>query len=138
MITFVYNIMDLTEDSGDKGLHEIIFYRDRSGRCPVMDYLDELAGQNGKDSRIKLNKVNDYIQALAVYGTEGLTENYVKRLSGGIWELRPMKDRVLFAAVVNGGYVLLHQFRKETRKTPAHEIDRAKRELKDFLERADE
>lgn len=116
-------------------MHPVIFYRDRNGRCPVLAYLEELKSRNGKDSRVKLNKIGDYIQALAVYGTEGLTENYVKHLSGEIWELRPMRDRILFAAVVNGQYVLLHQFRKETRKTPPGEIDKAKRELNDFLER---
>lgn len=116
-------------------MREVIFYQDKNGRCPVLDYLNKLASQNGKDSRIKLNKIGDYIQALEMYGTEGLTDNYVKHLSGDIWELRPMKDRILFAAVVNGRYVLLHQFRKETKKTPPREIDKAKRELEDFLKR---
>lgn len=117
-------------------MHEVIFYQDRNGRCPVLDYLNGLASQNGKDSRIKLNKIGDYIQALETYGTEGLTENYVKHLRGDIWELRPMKDRILFAAVINGRYVLLHQFRKETKKTPPREIEKAERELEDFLRRA--
>ena len=95
-------------------------------------------GKNkGKDSRIKLNKINDYIQALSVYGTEQLTENYVKHLDGDIWELRPLRDRILFAGVVNGRYVLLHQFVKKTQKTPPREIEQAKRELADFKERCD-
>lgn len=117
-------------------MHEVIFYQDKNGRSPLLDYLKKLKSENGKDSRIKLNKMDDYIQALAQYGTEGLTENYVKHLSGDIWELRPIKDRILFAAVVNGQYVLLHQFRKETKKTPLHEIEKAKRELDDFRNRS--
>lgn len=117
-------------------MHEIIFYQDRNGRQPVLDYMEKLGKSKSKDGRIKLNKISDYIQALSVYGTEQLTENYVKHLDGEIWELRPIRDRILFAAVVNGRYVLLHQFMKKTQKTPAREIEQAKRELADFKERS--
>lgn len=117
-------------------MHEIIFYEDRSGKIPVLEYMRELSKNRSKDSRIKLNKINDYIQALSEYGTERLTENYVKHLDGEIWELRPIRDRILFAAVVGGRYVLLHQFLKQTQKPPAREIEQAKRELADFRERS--
>ncbi|MBQ8548629.1 MAG: type II toxin-antitoxin system RelE/ParE family toxin [Lachnospiraceae bacterium] len=53
---------------------------------------------------------------------------------GDIWELRPLRDRILFAGVVDGKYVLLHQFMKKTQKTPAREIKKAKDEWKDFKE----
>ena len=101
-----------------------------------MDYMKELEKRRSKDSRIKLNKINDYIQALSVYGTAELSDNYVKHLDGEIWELRPIRDRILFAGVVGGRYVLLHQFMKQTQKTPAREIEKAKRELADFKERS--
>lgn len=117
-------------------MHEIIFYEDKHGRCPVLDYMKELQKSQSKDSRIKLNKLNDYIQALSLYGTAELTENYVKHLDGDIWELRPIRDRILFAGIVGGRYVLLHQFMKQTQKTPAREIEKAKQELTDFKERS--
>ena len=117
-------------------MHEIIFYQDRNGNEPILNYLYELSKSSGKNSRIKLNKLNDYIQALSVYGTQ-LSENYVKHLDGAIWELRPIRDRILFAGVVGGKYVLLHPFTKKTQKTPAREIEKAKRELADFIERSD-
>ena len=117
-------------------MHEIIFYKDGKGRSPVLEYILELKGQNNKNGRIKLNKVNDYIQALSLYGTAGLSEKYVKHLDGDIWELRPIRDRILFAGVVGDRYVLLHQFVKQTQKTPAREIEKAKRELADFKERS--
>lgn len=117
-------------------MHEIIFYKNTKGRQPVLEYMQELSESNSKNSRIKLNKVNDYIQALSVYGTEELSENYVKHLDGDIWELRPLRDRILFAGVVEGKYVLLHQFMKKTKRTPAREIRKAKNELKDFKERS--
>ncbi len=117
-------------------MHEIIFYKNTKGVQPVLEYMQELSKNSSKDSRIKLNKINDYIQALSVYGTEQLSENYVKHLDGDIWELRPLRDRILFAGVVDGKYVLLHQFMKKTQKTPAREIKKAKNELKDFKERS--
>lgn len=117
-------------------MHEIIFYEDSSGKNPVREYMRELEKSKSKDSRIKLNKINDYIQALSVYGVAELNGNYVKHLDGEIWELRPIRDRILFAGVVGGRYVLLHQFMKQTQKTPAREIEKAKRELADFRERS--
>lgn len=117
-------------------MHEIILYEDRSGRNPVREYMRELEKSKSKDSRIKLRKINDYIQALSVYGAAELSENYVKHLDGEIWELRPIRDRILFAGVVGSRYVLLHQFVKRTQKTPAREIEKAKRELADFKERS--
>lgn len=126
----------MNEDRGNNKLHEIIFYEDSSGKNPVREYMRELEKSKSKDSRIKLNKINDYIQALSVYGVAELNENYVKHLDGEIWELRPIRDRILFAGVVGGRYVLLHQFMKQTQKTPAREIEKAKRELADFRERS--
>lgn len=115
-------------------MHNIYFYRDKNGNQPVKEYLVELSLKKDKDSRIKLNKLNDYIEALSAYGTQ-LGEPYVKHLDGDIWELRPLRDRILFVAWINGSYVLLHSFMKKTQKTPAREIEKAKRELADMIER---
>ena len=116
-------------------MHEIIFYRDKNGNEPVFDYMMSLKKNGSKDSRINLNKMQDYIQALSQYGTQ-LPENFVKHLDGEIWELRPIRNRILFAGIVDGKYVSLHHFIKKTQKTPAREIEQAKRELKDFIERS--
>ena len=115
-------------------MYRVYFYRDRNGKEPVADYLRELAGQKDKSSRIKLNKINDYIEALKQYGTQA-GEPYIKHLDGEIWELRPIRDRILFVVWVNGSFVLLHHFMKKTQKTPAREIEQAKRELADLKER---
>lgn len=117
-------------------MHDIHFYRDQNGNEPVLEYMRELSGKHDKDSRIKLNKINDYIQMLSEYGTRA-GEPYVKHLDGDIWELRPLRDRILFVGWVNGSYVLLHHFMKKTQKTPAREIAQAKRELADLRERSE-
>jgi len=115
-------------------LHEIHFYKDSKGNQPVLDYIKELAGKHDKGSRIKLSKINDYIQQLSNYGTQA-GEPYIKHLDGDVWELRPLRDRILFVGWINGSYVLLHHFMKKTQKTPAREIEKAKRELAELSER---
>ena len=117
-------------------MYEIIFYKDKNGVEPVYEYLQQLAARSNKDSRIKLNKINDYIEILSQYGTRA-GEPFVKHLDGDIWELRPLRDRILFAAWVDGKFVLLHQFMKKTQKTPPREIEKAKREFADFKERCE-
>lgn|GEM_PF-3600771 len=51
-------------------MYKIYFYKDRKGNYPVFDYIKKLKTKNDKDSRIKSSKINDYIQALSVYGTQ--------------------------------------------------------------------
>lgn len=115
-------------------MHKVYFYKDSNGKEPVLEYLRELIAANDKNSRIKARKINDYIQALAKYGFQ-LREPYIKHLDGDIWELRPLRDRILFVAWQNDSFVLLHQFMKKTQKTPLREVEKAKRELADLKER---
>jgi len=116
-------------------MFEIIFYHDKNGKSQILDFINELRSKKGKDARINLNKVHDCIQCLAVYGTY-IGEPVCKHLDGDIWELRPLENRILFAGLVEGRFILLHQFVKKTQKTPRREIEQAKRELRDFLERS--
>ena len=116
-------------------MYEILFYVDRNGDSPVFDYMRELKGRKDKDSRIKLDKLHEYIGVLEAYGTSA-GEPYVKHLDGEIWELRPARERVLFVAWLGGKFVLLHHFVKKTQKTPKREIEKAKREFADFVERS--
>lgn len=115
-------------------MHAIYFYKDKQGNQPVLDYMRELACRDNKDSRIKLNKLNDYIELLSQHGTR-VGQPYIKHLDAEIWELRPLRDRILFVAWLDGSFVLLHHFVKKTQKTPRREIEKAKRELQDLKER---
>lgn len=79
-----------------------------------------------------------YIQSLEDNGTR-LNENITKHLDDDIWELRPGNNRVLYLYLYfyfkDDTFVLLHQFRKKTQKTPKREIERAKAERDDYLRR---
>lgn len=112
----------------------MFFYEDHKGRSPIRDYTNALALKNDKDSRIKYNKTAATIDMLVNHGTRA-PEKFIKHVRGEIWELRPLRDRILFAAWVGDSFVLLHQFLKDTQKTPAAEIEKAERELQDFKER---
>lgn len=115
-------------------MYQIYFYKDKRGEEPVLDYLKELSQQKGKDSRIRLNKISDYLNILQEVGTvAGLP--VLRHLEGEIWELRPLRDRILFVTWFDGSFVLLHHFMKKSQKTPRREIEQAKRELNDLRKR---
>ena len=116
-------------------MYAIEFFEDENGRKPVRDYIRELAAKNDKDSRIKLNKIRDYIKVLREHGAT-MGEPYMKKLDGDIWELRPLNDRILFAAWTGKSFLLISHFVKKTMKTPPREIKKAKRLLKEYTERS--
>lgn len=103
----------------------------------MFDYIRELEADTSKDSRIKKNKIYTHIDVLKNKGTAAGMP-YIKHLDGDIWELRPIRDRILFAGVYGDAFVLLHYFVKKTQKTPRAEIEQAKRELQDFINRGEE
>lgn len=116
-------------------MYQIYFYKNKNGNEPVREYLEKLATGKDKNSRIKFNKIRDYMKVLSEYGTRA-GEPYIKHLDGDIWELRPLRDRILFAAWDGENFILLHQFMKQTQKTPPREIERAKKNLSDYRERS--
>ena len=116
-------------------MYEIFFYEDANGNSPVYDFIQSLTKRTDKDSRVNLNKIIDYIQVLSVHG-KVLGEPYIKHIEDDIWELRPIRNRVFFASWNSRGFILLHYFQKKTQKTPQREIDHAKRNLQDALERS--
>lgn len=117
-------------------MYKIYFYKTRKGDIPVKDYLQSLLAKNTKDSRIKAKKIITYIDMLQMGGTR-IGEPFVKHIDGKIWEIRPLRDRILFAVLLNDGFLLLHVFMKRTEKTPEKEIEKAKKELQEFLNGGD-
>lgn len=119
-------------------MYEIIFYKDKNGKSEIEDYIQILQdkGMSNKDSRIKVNKIISYINKLSIRGLE-IGEPYIKHLDNEIWELRPLRDRILFAYWDNNKFILLHYFMKKTQKTPRKEIKKAKSNLEDYKRRSD-
>ena len=74
-----------------------------------------------------------YIELLSKNGNN-LPDDVIKHIEDEIWELRPGKNRVLYFFYKDNKYVLLHHFVKKTQKTPKREIERAKREMVEYIE----
>jgi len=129
VITFL--LSDL--DGGHKMKYNIIFYEDDKGNSPVQEFLDELqvTSQNNKKSLQLLEKVILYLEILERRGTRA-GYPYTKHIEGDIWELRPKNHRILFFGWEGKNIVLLHTFQKKSKKTPRREIQKAKREMKDW------
>lgn len=117
-------------------MYNIVFYKDKKEKSEIEEYLIELQNKKDKNSRVKINKIIAYINMLEKYGTT-IGEPYIKYLENDIWELRPLRDRILFAYCNNNKFILLSIFMKKTQKTPQMEIEKAKRNLKDFIKRSE-
>ena len=117
-------------------MNNVIFYRDQYGHSEVEDYLQLLQHNDDKDSRINTNKIIAYINMLEKYGL-GIGEPYIKRINKDILELRPIRNRILFANYENNKFIFLNIFIKQSKKTPKKEIKKAEKMLKDFKKRSD-
>ncbi len=116
-------------------MYAVRFYKDKNGREPIKEYLAELGSKSDKDSRVNFNKIRDYIKILSEYGTRA-GEPFVKHLGGDIWELRPLRNRILFFGYDGQQFILLSHFIKKTRKTPQKEIEKAQNLMSDYIERS--
>ena len=119
-------------------MYKIEFYRDKDGNEPIAEYIRDLNAKavTSKEHRICHKKLIEYMEVLSQYGTRA-GKPYLDHIHGDIWELRPTNDRVFFFYWKDNAFLMLHHFIKKTQKTPAREIERAKRNLKDFLERSE-
>jgi len=115
-------------------VYTVIFYKNKRNESPVADYIKELREKNDKSSRIKLYKITNYIDKLCEHGTK-VGYPVIKNIGNNLWELRPIRDRILFFYYKDNTFVLLHYFMKKTNKTPKKEIKEAYNRMKEFLER---
>ena len=117
-------------------MYSIEFYEDKNGYSEIVQYLCELhqKSKTNKNSRINFNKIAAYLDILEECGTR-IGEPVTKHLEGDIWELRPLKNRFLYAYYKDNKFIILHHFVKKTQKTPKKEIEQAKRNLRDYIER---
>lgn len=117
-------------------MYEIEFYETEDGKCPIWDFLEalRLKAPTNKDARVQHKQASLYIELLQQNGTH-MNAEITKHLDDGIWELRPGNNRVFYFFYQNDTYVLLHQFRKKSQKTPKREIEKAKTERNDYLRR---
>ena len=119
-------------------MYEVDFYTDKDGNKPIEDFIKSLLknAETNKDDRIRAKKILTYISALERWGTRAGMP-YMKHIEGDIWELRPLRDRLLFFYMSNNRFIMIHHFFKKTQKTPKREIEHAVKNMLDHLGRSE-
>ncbi|OJV65251.1 MAG: addiction module toxin RelE [Clostridiales bacterium 38-18] len=114
------------------------FYNDNE-ESEVLNLLLELKEkkETSKDARLNYEKIILYLEILSQKGTRAGVP-YTDYIGDGIWELRPLRNRILFVLVEGNKILLLHHFIKDTKKTPQREINQAKKNLKIYNMRKEE
>lgn len=130
-----YSIFVIISPRKGTTVYKIEFYEDKNGKSDVANFIKDLnvKAATSKESRINFNKIAAYLDMLEEMGTR-VGEPVTKHLDGEIWELRPLRNRILYAYYKDNKFIILHHFVKKTQKTPKREIEQAKRNLQDYLE----
>ena len=99
-------------------MYEIVFYEDKYGKSEIADYIKELnvKAATSKECRINFNKIVAYMDMLEELGTR-VGEPVTKHLDGEIWELRPLKNRFLYAYYKDNRFIILHRFTTKNAKS---------------------
>lgn len=109
----------------------VSFYTKRDGSEPAKEFLLDLS----KGLRAKTLR---NIELLSEYGFQ-LREPFSKPLGDGIFELRTQlgsdTTRILYFFFFGGRIILTNGFVKKTQKTPADEIELAKKYRADYIAR---
>lgn len=110
---------------------EVFFYDKEDGTEPAKEFL------LGLDTKMRAKMLRT-ISLLADNGPD-LREPFSKPLGDGVFELRAKVgsdiSRVLYFFIVGRRVILTNGFIKKTQKTPAAEMERAKRYRAEFLSR---
>ena len=105
---------------------QISFYEDCRGKSPVLDFI------KGLDARDRA-KINNTLRLLEEFGPE-LGMPHARRIKKGLWELRPGANRLFYFMQMKNRFVILHGYRKRSRKAPEKEIARALRYMNKLSE----
>ena len=106
---------------------QIHFYEDHHGKKPVLDFINKLAAKDRA-------KINNNLRLLEEFGPN-LGMPHARHIEGKLWELRPGDNRLFYFLYLDGKFVILHGFRKQTMKTPEKEIAIAVRRMNELLEK---
>ena len=112
---------------------QIIFFKEADGKSPIEEFLLGLV----KTNKDLFNEASKGIEKLKhrVYHREPLS----KYLESGLWELRIKSGtnilRIVFTFYKGQLIILLHIFIKKQQKTPANELEVARKRLKELKER---
>lgn len=108
---------------------KIVYYRVNSGKSPIDEFLLDLAVTN----QLLFNQASKGLEKLRnrAYHKEPLS----KYIEPGLWELRIKAGndilRILYTFTKGQIIILLHIFVKKQQKTPARDLEMARKRLKE-------
>ena len=115
-------------------MFDIEFWEDEKGNSDVKNFIEELSKKKDKNSIINLRKVVAYIDVLSEKGSS-ICYPIARHIEKEIWELRPLKNRFMYAYITDKKIIILSHFIKKTDKTPKSEIEKAKKRLLEYKKR---
>jgi len=104
----------------------IVFYKDHRGKCPPLEFIEELPV-------MEQAKIRNALRLLQEFGTN-LSMPHAKPIQGKLWELRPGGIRLFYFAYIEQQFVILHGYRKQSQKTPGGEIAIALRRMQELMD----
>lgn len=107
----------------------------KDGVSPFREFilsLDTKAKNGNKQAKALLKRIYFIMDRVEEMGTRAGSP-WTDHLDDEIWEMRPMRYRILFSIDSNEVLILTY-FMKKTQKTPPREIERAKTVLKNWHE----
>lgn len=109
----------------------ITYYTTANGASPVTDFIDSL-------DDIAQAKVINSVRLLKEFGIR-LGGSHTKKLKGAaMWELRILGSdniRVMYVAIEQQSFLLLHGFNKKSFKVPSKELKVAIHRLREYRSR---
>ena len=106
---------------------QIVFYEDHRSKSPVLEFINKLSAKDRA-------KISNDLRLLEEFGPN-LGIPHARHIEGKLWELRPGDNRLFYFLYLDGKFVILHGFRKQTMKTPEKEIATALRRMNELLEK---
>jgi phage-related protein len=104
----------------------IVFYKDHRGKCPPLEFIEELPV-------MEQAKIRNALRLLQEFGTN-LSMPHAKPIQGKLWELRPGGIRLFYFAYIEQQFVILHGYRKQSQKAPSGEIAIALRRKQELMD----
>jgi phage-related protein len=104
----------------------IVFYKDRRGKCPPLEFIEELP-------IVEQAKIRNTLRLLQEFGPH-LTMPHARPIKDKLWELRPGGIRLFYFAFIDQQFVILHGYRKQSMKAPEREIATALRRMQELLD----
>ena len=104
-------------------MYRLELYTRPNGSCPYNEYVNLVFRSGAKREAARIRAT---VERLMKDGTEGLTKQGLAEKMNDVWQLRVGAHRIFYFWHTDARqYVILNGFRKQSRKTPPAELQRA-------------